>query len=70
MALKMRCVWRGINVNVSNISIGDKFDAEAYDIIFLGGGQDYEQEIIQDDLLNQKGEEIRNAVKNDKVFGP
>jgi len=68
MALKMRCVWRGINVNVSNISIGDKFDAEAYDIIFLGGGQDYEQEIIQDDLLNQKGEEIRNAVKNDKVF--
>jgi len=34
----------------------------------LGGGQDYEQEIIQDDLLNQKGEEIRNAVKNDKVF--
>jgi len=46
----------------------DKFDAEAYDIIFLGGGQDYEQEIIQDDLLNQKGEEIRNAVKNDKVF--
>jgi len=31
---EMRCVWRGINVNVSNISIGDKFDAEAYDIIF------------------------------------
>ncbi|ODM25706.1 glutamine amidotransferase [Clostridium sp. Bc-iso-3] len=68
IALKMRCEWRGINVNVSNISLGDKFDAEAYDIIFLGGGQDYEQEMIQDDLLNEKGEEIRNAVKNDKVF--
>jgi len=36
--------------------------------LYFGGGQDYEQEIIQDDLLNQKGEEIRNAVKNDKVF--
>ncbi|HOM02853.1 MAG TPA: glutamine amidotransferase [Acetivibrio sp.] len=68
IALKMRCNWRGINANVSNISIGDKFDAEAYDIIFLGGGQDYEQEMIQNDLLNEKGEEIRNAVKNDKVF--
>lgn len=68
IALKKRCEWRGISVNVSNITLGDKFDAEGYDIIFLGGGQDYEQEIIQDDLLNEKGEEIRNAVNNDKVF--
>ncbi|MFZ5989048.1 MAG: type 1 glutamine amidotransferase [Bacillota bacterium] len=68
IALKKRCQWRGININISNITLGDKFDAESYDIIFLGGGQDYEQEIIQDDVMNEKGNEIRNAVNNDKVF--
>lgn len=68
IALKRRCEWRGINVNVSNISIGDNFDAESYDIIFLGGGQNYEQEILHDDVINQKGNEIRNAISNNKVF--
>jgi CobQ-like glutamine amidotransferase family enzyme len=68
IALSRRAQWRGINVTVSNISMGDEFNAENYDIIFLGGGQDYEQEIIQDDVLNQKGNEIKNAIQNDKIF--
>jgi CobQ-like glutamine amidotransferase family enzyme len=68
IAIAKRSQWRGINVNVTYISMGDEFDAEKYDIIFLGGGQDYEQEIIQDDVLNQKGNEIKNAIQNDKVF--
>lgn len=68
IAISKRSQWRGIQVTVSDISMGDAFDAEKYDIIFLGGGQDYEQEIIQDDLLNQKGNEIRNAIENDKIF--
>ncbi len=68
IALKRRLQWRGIDVSVSDISMGDKFNAEDYDIIFLGGGQDYEQEIIQEDVLTQKGNEIKNAIENDKVF--
>lgn len=68
IAIARRSQWRGIQVNISDISIGDEFDAEKYDIIFLGGGQDFEQEVIQDDVLNQKGNEIRNAIQNDKIF--
>lgn len=68
IALKRRCEWRGIEVKVHNITIGDGFDPENYDVIFLGGGQDYEQEIIQSDVLVQKGNEIRNAIENGKVF--
>ncbi len=67
-ALKMRAEWQGLNTTVMNVSIGDRFIPENYDIVFIGGGQDYEQEIIQDDFLNQKGAEIRNAIKNGKVF--
>ncbi|MCX7842757.1 MAG: type 1 glutamine amidotransferase [Clostridia bacterium] len=68
IAIKKRCEWRGISANVFNLTLGDTFEPETYDIVFLGGGQDYEQEIIQDDVLNQKGPEIKNAIKNDKVF--
>ncbi len=67
-ALKRRCEWRGIDVRISDVTLGDSFIPENYDIVFLGGGQDYEQEIIQDDLLKGKGAEIKNAVKNDKIF--
>jgi lipid II isoglutaminyl synthase (glutamine-hydrolysing) len=68
IALKKRAEWRGIAVNISNITLGNSFDSSSYDIIFLGGGQDYEQEIIQQDLLEGKTSEIRNAVENNKVF--
>jgi CobQ-like glutamine amidotransferase family enzyme len=68
LALTQRGKWHGINVTVTNITIGDNFDAQAHDIFFLGGGQDYEQEIIQKDLLLQKGNEIKNAIEESKVF--
>lgn len=68
LALLKRAQWRGIEVNISNLSLGDNFQPENYDIIFLGGGQDYEQEILQQDVLKKKGPEIINAINNDKVF--
>ena len=68
IALKKRMEWRGINANVTNVTIGQPFVPENYDIVFLGGGQDYEQEIIQTDLIDSKGSEIRNAIENNLVF--
>lgn len=68
ISLQKRAHWRGINANVINLTMGDAFIPENYDIIFLGGGQDYEQEIIQDDLLKEKGNEIKNAIEGNKVF--
>lgn len=68
IALKKRSEWRGIKVNIHNITLEDRFVPENYDIVFLGGGQDYEQEIIQDDILNRKGNEIKNAIEYGKVF--
>ena len=68
IALAKRCEWRGIGVNIHKVSLGDAFIPENYDLVFLGGGQDYEQEIIQKDLLEQKSSEIRNAIENNKVF--
>jgi len=68
ITLAKRSEWRGIDVKITNVTIGDTFNAENYDIIFLGGGQDFEQELLQADLLHQKGNEIRNAINGNKVF--
>lgn len=68
IALKKRAEWRGIEVNIHSISIGDPFQPELYDIIFLGGGQDFEQDILQDDILHQKGKEIISAIQHNKLF--
>ncbi|WEV39715.1 cobalamin biosynthesis protein CobQ [Lactobacillus sp. ESL0681] len=35
---------------VDNISLGDPFDAFNYDFVFFGGGQDFEQTVIAQDL--------------------
>jgi lipid II isoglutaminyl synthase (glutamine-hydrolysing) len=68
ISLAKRCEWRGIEVNLTQLSMNQNYAPEDYDIVFLGGGQDYEQEIIQEDFLFQKGTEIKNAVSYNKVF--
>lgn len=68
IALRKRCQWRDIEVNTVNVSLNDTFRFEDYDIIFMGGGQDYEQTIIQDDLMNGKRRNIIEAVESGKVF--
>ncbi|EJN94123.1 lipid II isoglutaminyl synthase subunit GatD [Streptococcus ratti] len=36
------------------VSLGDSFNEKNYDIIFFGGGQDYEQSIVAKDLPDKK----------------
>lgn len=50
IALKKRAEWRGIDVEVKNISVGDKLEKGECDIFFFGGGQDQQQELVARDL--------------------
>ncbi|MDD2534574.1 MAG: glutamine amidotransferase [Eubacteriales bacterium] len=68
LTLKQRCLWRGIDCTITAVSLGDAFAAERFDLVFMGGGQDYEQNLLYEDLLEQKGDAIREAVEADKVF--
>lgn len=49
LALKRRCEWRGIKVNIIAHEPGDELP-EKIDIIFGGGGQDSGQSKIEEDL--------------------
>ncbi|AWI03171.1 type 1 glutamine amidotransferase [Clostridium drakei] len=68
LILKYRAEQRGIKVNVFNVSIGDSFEALKYDIAFFGGGQDYEQSIVSDDLNQTKKEDMIEYIEGGKVF--
>jgi CobQ-like glutamine amidotransferase family enzyme len=61
ITLRHRCEARGITLDVTDLGLGDTFDPDAYDLVFIGGGQDREQRRITDDLLAIKGESIRAA---------
>lgn len=52
-ALKKRCEWRGIDVEVKNITIGDKLKMGECDLFFFGGGQDQSQSDVAKDLQSK-----------------
>lgn len=68
LVLKHRAEARDIKVNISNISLNDDFKAEDYDIVFFGGGQDYEQVIVSEDLMKNKKDELVKYIEDNKVF--
>jgi len=49
-AMTQRCRWRGIEVSVESLRVGDR-PGDDYDILFIGGGQDREQLLVRDDLM-------------------
>jgi len=60
LAITSRCQWRGIEAEVIGVEIGTQIDFSKVDILFMGGGQDREQERIAGDLL-KRGADIKNA---------
>lgn len=43
IALQQRCSWRGIELIVEPIHVGQQVDWLSYDLAFFGGGQDSSQ---------------------------
>ena len=68
LCMEKRLTWRGIDVSAAGVSIGDPLRAADYDLFFIGGGQDFEQEVLLEDLAGGKGQEIRAAVEDGKTF--
>lgn len=68
LCIQKRLLWRDIDCNIDNISVNDKLDINKYDLYFIGGGQDFEQEILLNDIRNSKKELIRQSVEMEKTF--
>ncbi len=52
--ISYRCKKRGIDVSIDKYSLGQgsSTDFTSYDLIYLGGGADFEQQLLADDLLS------------------
>lgn len=63
LCLLRRCRERGIDVELTELGLGDRLDPAAHDLIFIGGAQDREQRRVAEDLRTVKGEALRQAVE-------
>ena len=66
LTLTKRCQWRGLEIEIIKVKIGDHLDLKNVDIIFLGGGQDQGQRIIAKDLLS-RGSKIKEEIEKGLV---
>lgn len=62
ICLKKRCEWRGIEIEIRNISLGDNITPRRCDMYFFGGGQDQAQNQVAIDL-GKKGKTIKDAIE-------
>jgi lipid II isoglutaminyl synthase (glutamine-hydrolysing) len=65
--LERRAAWRGHELDVDAIGMGDRVEPGAHDLFYVGGGQDREQALIAQDIA-AKGEALRQAVAGGAAF--
>lgn len=65
--LSRRCAWRDISLQVDEIELGAAPDFAAYDLVFIGGGEDRQQTIAAADLLAVKGPSLLAALADGLV---
>ena len=60
--LQRRCEWRGIPFEYTAAGPGEGFDPARHDLIYIGGGQDRDQVLVAEDMLETKRDAIASAV--------
>jgi CobQ-like glutamine amidotransferase family enzyme len=70
LMLERRCEWRGIGFRLTASGLGEQLDADAHDLFYLGGGQDRDQRLCAEDLLQSKRDALgRAAARGALVLG-
>ncbi len=68
LCMRRRLEWRGLGCAVTPLPIGAACDFGAYDLIFIGGGQDFEQTVLLEDLRGAKADDLRAAAADGTTF--
>lgn len=64
IVLQKRAQWRGIDAKVEQIFVeSDVLGLKSCDLIFMGGAQDTQQEIVNVDLQNKKGKILTEKIE-------
>ena len=62
--LTQRLKWRGIEAEVTKMPIGARDTLADCDLVFIGGGQDFEQQVLLEDLHRGRDKELIAAVED------
>jgi CobQ-like glutamine amidotransferase family enzyme len=65
--LRARCEWRGIGFELSASSSGERLDAGAHELYYMGGGQDRDQAAVARDMVETKREALHQAADRGAV---
>ena len=60
--LQRRCEWRGLGFRAASAGMGEAFDPDDHDLIYIGGGQDRDQLMVAGDMVATKRDAIAAAV--------
>jgi lipid II isoglutaminyl synthase (glutamine-hydrolysing) len=61
--LARRAAWRGHDLDVRGVSVGDELRRGAHDLLYIGGGQDREQALVANDVV-AKRDAVREALED------
>jgi CobQ-like glutamine amidotransferase family enzyme len=67
LVLEQRCGWRGIGFELASAGLREPLDGDAHDLFYLGGGQDRDQRLCADDLLQTKRDALHAAAERGAV---
>lgn len=67
LCFRRRLEWRGLEAEITEVGAGDTADFTRFDLIFIGGGQDFEQEVLLSDLRSGKDRELKAAIEDGKT---
>jgi lipid II isoglutaminyl synthase (glutamine-hydrolysing) len=67
LMLERRCRWRGIGFELTPSGLGEPLDADAHDLFYLGGGQDRDQRLCAEDLIESKSASLHSAAQRGAV---
>ncbi len=70
LVLERRCRWREIGFELLSSGLGDELDPDGADLFYIGGGQDRDQRLCAEDLIENKAQALRAAAgRNAVVLG-
>jgi lipid II isoglutaminyl synthase (glutamine-hydrolysing) len=64
LTLLQRARWRGLEARVLELGKGVVAGIDEVDVFFFGGGQDREQALVYDDLLETKSVHLARSIQN------
>ena len=64
LCLRRRLEWRGLEAEIVKMPIGSRESLAGFDLVFIGGGQDFEQQVLLEDLHRGRDKELLAAVED------